>query len=231
MGARWFSQRFYRVAAICSLVSVASTLVLIFMPPMWSGIQGDARMALARDPAYQAYIHIYFIHPFLVFVAALAVAERLRHYSTACAALGLAAFALWAATEAGQQALTIFANNEWRLAYLKADEQARAALKVQMATYRGIWDAMYFLIIVAFFLANALLAAAAFRAPETATRALAFALAAMAVLTALLISPELKGPALPDALGKWLYPLIGPPARLYIAWWLWREASRARAPA
>src|SRR5215471_5286754 len=126
---RWFSRRFYRVAAACSLLSVATTLVLIFMPPLWSDIQGDARMALPRDPAYQAYVHIYFVHPFLVLIAAVAIAERLRGYSNACAALGLAAFGLWAATEAGQQALTLFANNPWRLAYLQAtDEAARAAL-------------------------------------------------------------------------------------------------------
>ena len=231
MGAFWFSKRFYQVAAVCSLLAAFTTLVLIFAPSAWSDVKDfEARVALPKMGAYRFYIYVHFLHPFLVFVAALALAERLRKQSNACALFGILAFGLWACTEAGQHALTMFARDEWRLLYLgTTDEHARANLKIQLATTRGIWDAMYFLIVVAFFLANSLLAAAAYRSEEGPTRVLAVALTLVALHTLSLIVVELKGPPLPETVGSLLYPLIGPPTRALLAWWLWQEASEAPA--
>lgn len=218
------SPTFYRVAAVCSWLSVVTTLGLIFLPWLYAPADGfDGRMARVHDPAYQLRAWLYLLHPFLVFTAALAVAVRLRATRLGWAALGLAAFALWAATEAGQQALTLMTFDRWRVAYAGADAAWRAALVERVAWYDALWDSMYFLIVVAFALANAAYAVALAKGARLDRVLAAFYLAACA-LTLAIISAEVGGPALPDALGFWLYPLIQPLGRALIGVWLWRRA-------
>ena len=76
---------------------------------------------------------------------------------------GLLAFVLWGATEAGQQALTLFAFNPWRLAWLAGDPAVRETMELRTAMYDGVWNAMYFLLIVGFCIGNSLYALALWR--------------------------------------------------------------------
>ena len=110
-GELWFPAAFYRGAACASLLSVLTTLGLIFLPRLYPPVPDfDARMALGAHPTYVLRSWIALAHPFLVFTAALAVAARCgtrrRARARGASSLGLAGFALWAAVEAAQQALT-----------------------------------------------------------------------------------------------------------------------------
>jgi hypothetical protein len=120
---------------------------------------------------------------------------------------------LWGATEAGQQALTLFAFNPWRIAWLAGDTEVRATMAVRTAVYDGLWNAMYFLLIVGFFIANALYAAALWRRGGW-SRVVGGFFAAAAALTLAIIVIEVGGPQLlADPVDFWLYPLIQPLAR------------------
>ena len=146
---------------------------------------------------------------------------------------GLLAFALWGATEAGQQALTLFAFNPWRLAWLAGDTAVRATMEVRTAMYDGVWNAMYFLLVVGFFIGNSLFAVALWRR-RGLSRVVAGFYAAAAALTLQIIIVEVGGrQLLPDAVNFWVYPLIQPLARTLIGVWLWtrRDEDVAAAPA
>ena len=146
-----FSPTFYRFAAICSVLSAFTTLGLIFLPQWFSGgADFDSRMARVDDPVAQLRAWIYLLHPFLVAAAAVAVAVRLRWTAPGLALFGVLGFLLWAGTEAGQQALSLVAFDRWRHAWLLADEGACSALRVQIGVYDGLWDAMYFLLLIGF---------------------------------------------------------------------------------
>lgn len=219
-----FSPSFYRFAAVCSIASAATTLGLIFLPGMLAPAEDLAgRMARVTDPTYRLYAWVYFIHPFLVVTAALAVSMRLRREAASLVIPGLLAFVLWGATEAGQQALTLFAFNPWRLAWLAGDPAVRASMEVRTAMYDGLWNAMYFLLIVAFFIANALYAVAMWRRGGF-SRVVGGFYAAAALLTLQIIVVEVGGSQLlPDGVDFWLYPLIQPLARTLIGVWLWQH--------
>ena len=106
------------------------------------------------------------MHPFLVVAAALAVAMRLRREAASLVIPGLLAFALWGATEAGQQAMTLFAFNPVAARVARrANPRCGASMEVRTAMYDGAWNAMYFLLIVGFFIANSLYAVAMWRRP------------------------------------------------------------------
>ena len=164
---------------------------------------------------------VYFVHPFLVVTAALAVAMRLRREAASLVIPGLLAFALWGATEALQQAMTLFAFNPWRLAWLANDPVVRASMELRTAMYDGAWNAMYFLLIVGFFIANSLYAVAMWRRSGL-SRVVGGFYAAAALLTLQIIVVETGGgQVLPDAIEFWVYPLVQPLARTLIGVWLW----------
>src|SRR5690349_21078664 len=143
--------RFFRVAAICSFVSVATTLCLIFLPDLFRPAPDfAARMGRVHEIPYLLRSWVYLVHPFLVFTAALAVGLAVLRQSPVLAIAGLLGFLLWAFNEAGQQTLTLFAFDRWRLAWESADETARAALRINAVMYDGIWDAMYMLLLIGF---------------------------------------------------------------------------------
>jgi hypothetical protein len=219
-----FSPSFYRLAAICSFASAITTLGLIFLPGMLAPADDfAARMARVNDPVYQLYAWVYFVHPFLVVAAALAVAMRLRREAASLVVPGLLAFALWGATEAAQQAMTLFAFNPWRLAWLANDPFVRASMELRTAMYDGAWNAMYFLLIVGFFIANSLYAVAMWRR-HGLSRVVGGFYAAAALLTLQIIVVEVGGgQLLPDAIEFWVYPLIQPLARTLIGVWLWKH--------
>ena len=217
-----FTPSFYRLAALCSFASAVTTLGLIFLPGMLEPADDfAARMERVNEPVYRLYAWVYFVHPFLVVTAALAVAMRLRREAASLVIPGLLAFALWGATEAGQQAMTLFAFNPWRLAWLANDPVVRASMELRTALYDGAWNAMYFLLIVGFFIANALYAVAMWRRPGL-SRVVGGFYAAAALLTLQIIVVETGGgQLLPAAIEFWVYPLIQPLARTLIGVWLW----------
>jgi hypothetical protein len=224
--------RFFRVAALCSFLSVASTLCLIFLPGLFAPAPDfAARMGRVHEAPYLLRSWVYLLHPFLVFTAALGLALAVARRSPVLAIGGMAAFMLWAFNEAGQQTLTLFAFDRWRLAWETADEAARSALRVNAVMYDGIWDGMYMLLLIGFAIGNACLGAAMIRG-EGLARVVAGFLFAAGTLTVLLFLNELGVRLLPGPALEWSYPLIQPLGRGLIGVWLWQVAkSMPRATA
>jgi hypothetical protein len=220
-----FSVRFYRFAAVCAFLSVVTTLLLIFLPEFYLPGEGfEARMARINDPAYRLRSWVYLLHPFVTWTAALGIALRLRRSAPALALTGLAGFTVWAVTEAGQQALTLNVFDDWRAAYLAGDAAVRANMPLLTQMYDGLWDTMYFLLLLCFAIGNAIYAIALWRGRGLSRVLAGFYIAAVALTISFLVT-ELNGPALPDALGFWLYPAIQPIGRTLIGVWLWKHAD------
>ncbi len=221
-----FTPSFYRFVAICSFASAITTLALIFLPGVLPPAEDfAARMARVNDPVYRLYAWIYLTHPFLVVAAALGVSMRLRREAASLVIPGLLAFVLWGATEAGQQALTLMAFNPWRLAWLAGDSAVRATMELRTAMYDGVWNAMYFLLLIGFFIANLLYAVALWRR-HGLSRVVGVFYGGAAALTLQIIIVEVGGrQLLPDAVDFWVYPLIQPLARTLIGVWLWRHRN------
>ena len=219
---------FYLTAAACSMLTVVTTLMLIFLPsyfePVPDGIAG--RMVRVLDPAYQLRAWAYLIHPFLAFTAALGVGLATRRLAPALALAGVLGFFLWALTEAGQQSLTLFAFDDWRRGWLDGDPAVRATIEVRTAVYDGLWEAAYSLLLFGIILGSAFFAVILLRMPDTLSRVVGGFYALAAVQSIILQSGELGGPVLPEALGFWIYPATQPLARLLIALWLLRVARQ-----
>jgi hypothetical protein len=216
---------FYRSVALCSFLSAVTTLLLIYLPDFYRPAEGfEGRMARVDDPAYVLRSWVYLVHPFITFAAALGVGLRMRALRSAAAVIGLAGFALWACTEAGQQTLTLFAFDKWRAAYFAADEATRAIIRTNASMYDGLWDALYFLLLIGFAIGNLSLGIALAGAGRGVTRLVGIFFFAAFALTLTYITGELQWGALPEPLATWSYPTIQPLGRALIGLWLWSAA-------
>ena len=138
-----FSARFYRATAICSFVSAITTLFLIFLPKIYGPAGSiDARVALIHHPLWQLPWS-YLFHPFFTLTAALGVAVALRKIAPGRMIVGFLGFLLWAFTEAAQQTLTLTVFRRWAAAYPQADAAGREVLRLQIAAYDSLWDAIF----------------------------------------------------------------------------------------
>ncbi len=219
--------RFYQFAALCSLASAVTTLCLILLPLAFAPGEGfEARMARVADPAYAVRSWAYAIHPILTFIAALAVALRLRRVAPIGAMTGVLGFHAWALTEFAQQMLTLAAFDRWRAAYATADAATRASMPLQTTLYDGLWDAAYWVLLVAFFIGNLAFGLAMVRRPGF-TRLVGALYLAAAFLTLTILSGELRGPSLPASVSFWVYLLLQPAARTLIGVWLSRNADES----
>lgn len=219
---RNFPRSFYRTAALCSIASAVTTLLLIFLPRFYGPAGSlDERVLFLNNPFYQLRAWSYLVHPFLVLAAALGVALALWRRAAALVLPGFLGFLLWAFTEAGQQTLTLTLFHRWARAWPQADVSAREILRTQVATYDALWDAMFLLLLIAFLLGNFLYGMACLR-DRGLTRVLGFFYFGAVFLTLTGIVSELGGPTLPPLVSTWLYPLLQPAARTLTGIWLWR---------
>lgn len=218
--------RFYRVAGICSLASAITTLLLIYLPDFYPPVDGfEQRMALVQAPAYRWRSWVYLIHPFLVLTAALGVALRIGPRAPVLALIGTLGFMLWAFTEAFQQTFTLFAFDKWRLEYLSGDADAQAAMLVKTQIFDGVWDALYFLLLIGFAIGN-LSFGAVLMADRGFARIVGAFLIAGSALTLTYLLGELRVSVLPAPLASWTYPMIQPLGRALLGVWLWLAATR-----
>ena len=212
-----------------SVISAITTLGLIFLPSMFAPVEGfDGRMGRVHDGWYQLRAWIYLVHPFLTGFAGLALCLRIRSTSAAAALVGLIGFSIWAFTEALQQCFTLFAFDQWRIAYTAGDEAVRAQMPTLTTLYDEVWDALYVLLLIGFVIGNTALASVFLRA-RGLTRVIGALLSGAVVLTFFYLLPELGIPASLGPLAGWVYPAIQPLARVLIGVWLWRWAIESVA--
>jgi hypothetical protein len=217
---------FLRVTAVCWMVSGLTTLGLIFLPYFYAPLDGDPARRLL-DPVYMTRVWVALLHPLIVLVGALGVAAVRIGAAPGWAVGGFVFFLLWAGVEAVQQGLTLVTLNwTWRAEYLQAvDPAARDRLGAWIATFDGVSDGLFFVLLIAFVVADLFFAIAVWGGPPIQRLvATGFVLASgLGVISAL----TSFGPGgLPDAVMAVLYPLIQPPARALTGIWIWQQASR-----
>lgn len=220
---------FYRFAAVCSILSAATTLVLIFGPRFYSAPATlEQAVALRSDPAYLFRLWVYFFHPYLVFSAALAIAVYKLRDSAGSVLLGLFSFFTWALLEALQQGFALAALNQaWRAGFAAAtDAAARDSYRTLLLGFEGMWDAFYLVLLTAFVLAN-LAYGIATRGATGLEGWVSLAFFAAAALSAATWLANFGGVAWLGPAVQGAYPLIQPAARVLFGVWLLQIARSA----
>ncbi len=147
---------FLLATAICAFGSVLTTAVLVYFPVKNAAVSFPGLEAL-NDPGYWFYQLFYLLHPFVTLTAALGVAYAKFKDKAGWVSIGFLFFLFWGYSEALQQSLSIVANNlTWRKQYLSADTDpiVKEMLRTNMEGFYGIYDAIFFLLLIGFCLGS-----------------------------------------------------------------------------
>jgi hypothetical protein len=223
-----YGKSFYALAALCSLASVATTLILTFGADFYAPATTlEERIALLRDPVFQLRMWAYFVHPFVTFIAALGVYTIARRVNPGFALLGIVFVGLWAVTEALQQSLSLVALNwTWRGTYDAADAATQALFRSHMSMFDALWDGMFFLLVTGFMLGSLFFGLSLVRG-RGFDRIIALFYLAIAGLSVLNLVDGYGGPAWAGMITGAAYPVIQPLARALLALWIWRRGPTA----
>lgn len=184
-----------RFAAACAVASAITTFLLWLLPRL-----GDA-YSLAR-------LWVNFVHIFLALVAYGGVAFVLFRRAPARASLGFLWFVLWGFTELLGVTVQIFATR-----------------RAHIAGFREVWDALFFLLLVAFLLGSLCYGLAALRGGGRLSGAVGVLILLAVPLTAgIMLGGYTRFTAF-DAAIALAYPVLQPVSRAVMGVWLWKETE------
>lgn len=214
-----------RVAAVCAFASAITTFLLWllarFVPP--PGTFEDAVARHANVP-YMTRLWVNFIHIFFALTAYGAASWIWARRSPALAWVGFVAFLLWGFTELLGVSINIFAvNGTWRASYAAATPEMQAILKTQITAFAAVWDGIFFLLLVGFFIASLAHGMVAWRG-QGLERALGALTLAAVPLTALIMLGGYTSFTALDPVADWVYPFLQPVSRSTLGLWLWRQS-------
>ncbi|MEO0460020.1 MAG: hypothetical protein AAF219_04185 [Myxococcota bacterium] len=222
MASKSLSENAIRAAAIASLVTAGTTILLWYLAPSTPFVTFEDRVELHAHGTYMARLWVNFGHVFVALFAYAITAALLWSRRPVLSALSTVAFAFWALAEAIGVAVLIFTvNGAWRASYIDADPDARIRLATQINTFEGIWDGMFFVILVAFLIGTGALGAAMW-SNDLIDRLMASLLLLAGPLTVIIIADGYFGASWSVWIA-WIYPVLQPTSRAVLAGWLWRK--------
>ena len=214
---------FLRTGAVCAVLSAITTFLLWLLPRLYDAPSGfEESISLHANSAYMARWWVNFAHVFLALVSYCAAATVLWSRHRTLAALGLLWFVLWGFTELLGVSINIWAvNRSWRAGFAAADAHTREILTTNLMGFSAVWDAMFFLLLVAFFLGTLCFGLAA-KGLEKAVGAL---LLLAAPLTLGILLGGYTSLTVFTGATEWVYPVLQPVSRALMGLWLWQRSG------
>jgi hypothetical protein len=222
---------FVKLASICAILTGLTTIVVHWLPDLWSNATTfESRVQLRHNAIYMGRFWIVLIHCVLVVISMAAIPMLLRGTSRLIAMFGFGSYVLFAFVEMLRTSLSIFAvNRAWRAGYERsADEVQRRAFRSALDTFGGVNDALFFLFFVAF-IAGLFCYGIALLSNNGMDQRIGYLFLLWGVLNLPGLIDALLGNESLGAYFDWVGRYFQPIARLLIGLWLWNVANRCRA--
>lgn len=217
-----------RFASIAAALSALTTFLLWLLPRLYtSPASFEQVIALHANPVYLGRLWVNFIHIFFALTAYAAAAYVLWRRTPALAGLGFVWMLMWGMAELLGVSVNLFAvNATWRAQFAASTPAVQEHLRVLLMGFQGVWDAVFFLLLVCFLLGSLCygLALAGQRGME---RALGWLFLLAVPLTVAIMLGGYTSINHFDAFTGAVYPILQPASRLLLAAWLWRQATKA----
>lgn len=222
-----FRPTFFRAAAVCAITSGVTTFLLWALPFGYAAPPDfEGQTALHANPFYMARLWVNFAHVFLALFAYWGAAARKITTSAGLVSAGFICFLIWAVTELMGVTVLIFAQNyTWRRALAaQPDGATRAALTANINAFGDVWDALFFLLLVAFLLGTLFYGLALRRGAGT-EKVVGICFLLAVPLTLMIIADGYGGVGWFAPLVTWVYPALQPVSRFLLGVWLWKVAG------
>ena len=208
-----------------AFLSAVTTFLLWLLPRLYASPQTfEDAVNLHQNPYYMARLWVNFGHIFFALVAYGATAWVLYRVAPALASFGYLCFVLWGLTELLGVTVNIFAvNRTWRAAFSDASTEVQRSIQANIAAFDAVWDAMFFLLLVAFLLGSACFGLAALRG-DAISKGVGLLFLLAVPLTAGIIVGGYTRVSVFNTVVTVIYPILQPMSRGLLGYWLWRRA-------
>lgn len=219
---------FLFLGAACAALLAVTTFLLWFMPHFVAPADNlAAQIERLNNPWYTGRLWVNFIHMWLGLVSLMAAAALLARRRPGFAWLGFACFGIWVIVELlGVSVNLLSVNLTWRAGHAAADAQTQAMLAVLISGWPGVWEALYFTLVIAFLCGSLLYSFAALTDPAGGwARVVGAAFMVGALLSVAFLVSGYGGPQWPGDIAGAAYPVVQPVARMLIAIWIFKSAK------
>jgi hypothetical protein len=224
------SPAFTKVASICAILTALTTIVVHWLPDLWSNAMTfESRLQLRHNAIYMGRFWVVLIHCVLVVISMAAIPCLLNGAPRLIALFGLGSYVMFAFVEMLRTSLSIFAvNRAWRAGYeASSDDIQKRAFRAALDAFGGVNDALFFLFLTAFTVGLFCYGFALLSKSGIEQR-----IGFLFLIWGVLNLPGLIGAILGnEALGAsfdWVGRYFQPVARFFIGAWLWNVSTRFR---
>ena len=217
-----------RFASLAAALSAITTFLLWLLPQLYQP-PGDfsQTIALHHNSLYLARLWVNFVHIFAAITGYAAVACLLWHRSALLASLGFVWLVLGGLTELiGVSTNLIAVNATWRAGFTAATPAAQEQLRILLLGFAGVWDALFFLLLVCFTLGSLFLGLIAMRGKRLERAVGILFLLAVPLTLVIIIGGYTRFEWVATPV-NYVYPILQPVARAALAVWLWQRANVA----
>jgi hypothetical protein len=224
------SPAFIKVASICAIVTALTTIVIHWLPDLWSNATTfELRIQLRHNSIYLGRLWIVLIHCVLVVISMAAIPCLLNGKARLIAIFGFAWYVMFAFVEILRTSLSIFAvNRAWRGGYeTSSDYVRRQTFRDALDTFAGVNDTLFFLFFTAF-----TVGLFSYGLALLLKSGIDQGIGLLFLLWGILNLPNLVGAIVGnEALGmgfEWVGRYFQPAARFLLGLWLWNVSGRFR---
>lgn len=216
-----FSRSFFRGAAVCALLSALTTFGVHLLPLLHPAPTFEEQVLLYKNTVYQFRLWVVLIHILLVLASMWGFAGAKFRTAPGIVGFGLAGYWIFGLAELFRVSFVMNAVNGWRSAYVQTnDPVAQEFYKENLMSWPQVNDALFFLLVLGFFIGNLLYALATRKGVglEKVVSALLFVWAALSLITML---NEFLGQKWLDFVPEFVSYTYQPFVRIMIGIWLW----------
>jgi hypothetical protein len=217
-----------RFAAVAAALSALTTFLLWLLPRLYQAPANfDQSIALHTNPFYLGRLWVNFVHIFFALSAYAAATCLLWRRTPALAGMGFVWMLMWAMAELLGVSVNLFAvNGTWRAQFATSTPEMQDQLRVLLMGFQGVWDGVFFLLLVCFLLGSLCYGLALVR-QQKMERALGWLFLLAVPLTVAIMLGGYTSISAFDGVAGMVYPVLQPVSRLLLAVWLWRRATAA----
>jgi hypothetical protein len=224
------SPLFVKVASICAILTALTTIVVHWLPDLWSNATTfESRVELRHNAIYMWRFWIVLVHCMLVVISTAAIPCLLNGTARLIAMFGFGCYVVFAFVESLRTSLSIFAvNRAWRAGYETSnDDMRRQAFRDALDTFVGVNEALFFLFFAAFTI-GLFCYGFALVLKSGIDQGVGFLFLLWGVLNLPGLVAAIAGNEALSAGFDWVGRYFQPIARLLIGLWLWNVANRCR---
>ncbi|MBA3713189.1 MAG: hypothetical protein H0W76_12190 [Pyrinomonadaceae bacterium] len=222
-----FSVTFFKATAVCAILSGVTTLGVHLLPPTDIGAMNfEQRIALHSDSFYIFRLWVVVLHILLVVASMWGVAAKKLNTSAGVIVIGFLGYLLFALSELLRTSVVLFAvNRAWRAQYAQETSEAvRAMLRANMIGWAGVSEALFFLLLLGFFIGNLFYGLAFVRGTGLEKTVGVVLLVWSAITLTGIAGDYIEISSVPQP-SEWVAWTFQPLARLLVGAWLWKSSA------